>query len=55
MWLETSSNEDWVAEPAELLSLFLTDHFWTLRTGETNRYEQQFSATQKRMKKEKIK
>ena len=27
------------AEPTELLSLFLTDDFWTLRTDETNRYE----------------
>ena len=27
------------AEPTELLSLFLTDGFWTLRTDETNRYE----------------
>ena len=49
-----SSDEDWVslntdevnqetdvtdAEPTELLSLFLTDDFWTLRTDETNRYE----------------
>jgi len=27
------------AEPTELLSLFLTDDFWPLRTDETNRYE----------------
>jgi len=27
------------AEPTELLSLFLTDYFWTLRTDKTNRYE----------------
>ena len=30
------------AEPTELLSLFLTDDFWTLGTDETNRYEPQF-------------
>jgi len=34
------------AEPTELLSLVLTDDFWTLRTDETNRYEHQFVATQ---------
>jgi len=34
------------AEPTELLFLFLTDDFWTLRTNETNRYEHQFLATQ---------
>ena len=34
------------AEPTELLFLFLTDDFWTLRTDETNRYENQFLATQ---------
>jgi len=27
------------AKPTELLFLFLTDGFWTLRTDETNRYE----------------